>query len=1318
MTSNNNIGNKKYNIWKLLILPIIISILLLLPTITIGSISSVNDDDAPEISIDEIISPPSYGKTGNYDVTVRFTTVGIIINGSRDYNEPWVRHEESPDNNGTPNIDFYTSCDEDYMYVAFENQTDGILAGEIFIDKNMNGTWDGPFEDSFFTIDYLGSNKDKVKDHNGDIVPNSLVGWGDKSFVEVKIPKTYWSICNDWAYRVRSTPLGNSDCNSISLPPCPVNMSIVYGTDSYFITTLSDVPLGYDVTNGVYVGWCVDQSHSINVSGKEYFTTLWCSYNPPAPWQDDDWDMVNYIINHKHPDATKADIQEAIWYFVNGGNNASTDIGWSMVENATNFGEGFMSSIGEWCAILCDAGECVQKTFIEVQVPADDNGWNPSWGNNTHPLITPPDGKFLTFICDYGDFNCPCGVAIKALVDIFKINSGECSTIYETDFENLSNVTRDWKAESLDTNPDTWNLSENKSNSPSHSFHCTNNANYYGNALDVLEMRNPVDLSDVVNISFSFWHWCKGDVYTSNGHTKIVDYGDVEIYANSHENWTWISLSDLAISNLYYDNGWTQTIIKIERSKSYPLDGENISGEQLLTNKAKFRFVWKSSPQFQYEGWYIDDVKIRACKGEWYDDSHSIWQGHGIPCIPFNSTIIYTFPLQWNANEEGKYLVRVCFQEEPPWHGPLNACKEKIVTIGDIHDIAVTSLKALNNIDKGEDLHIEATIKNVGTYDETNVQVKATIKREEDGTTVWQETVIIPTLNVSDKIILDFAWEDATYCDHILEVRAILPEDEIPENNSKSKTVIVATTIFEDHMNNECKWTHSDLTGGEGHWDICTSGDDNYLWCGIPETTKYGNNWNDVAMTNHSFDLSSSHSSILLTFDSYHRINKSDCGYVEISPDGGMHWETISDFTGYSDWESYTYDISAYDTNNVKIRFRFFSNESITDRGWILGNITISNETSIFFNDNFESGNTNQWIIERQKAGDWWQIVKKEKDCNTNNMAWWCGDKLSGIYPPNLDNVLILNKQCTSAIDFSKAFDASVLFSTWYNISEGDLGILEISDNDGATWNVIGSITGKSLEWTSKLYNIKEYVGGEISIRFRFISDNVNESEGWYIDDFKIVAKFDFDPPVTTCTLSGTMGKNDWYVSTVQITLTAVDDYTGVKHIYYKLLDDGIGVQTTYSSPITVSDGNYTIEYWSEDNIGNIEPHHGPTSFKIDSVNPSVNITRPDNGIYWRDHKLWPLIKWSLFKWATPLIIRDITIIADAQDNMSGVDYVEFYIDSGSTPMSTSSNEPFEWNWDETVFFTHTITVKAYDKAGNTDSMSKDVKIFNINLFR
>ena len=1304
---------------KKVVLSVILAVLILLPSTAIGNDypdfpgtpapadTDFDDCDSVEVMVGEIISPPSSGMTGAYDITANFTAVEIIINGIRDYdeNEPWIEHELSPDNNGTPHVHFYTSCDEDYMYVAFENQTDGILAGELFIDKNMNNTWDGPSEDSFFTINYIGSNNDKVKDHNGHEVPNSMVGWGDQTFVEIKIPKVNWSICNDWAYRVISTPVGDCSCSSINLPLDPVTMSVILGTDSYFITTLSNVPLGYDVANGDYIGWCVDQQHSINHSGKEYSVALWCSYDPLMPWLDDDWDMVNYIINHKHPDATMQDIQDAIWYFVNGGNDPSTDIGWSMVENATNFGEGFEPLTGEVCAILCDAGSSVQKTFIEVLVPAaDDGSWNPSWGNNSAPS-TPPDNEFLTFTCDYnGEYSCPCGVGFKALADVYEIVPGDYATIYETDFENSSNVSNEWIAYSLDGNPDTWELSEDRSHSSSHGYHCTNNTIYFGDAYDILQMKNSLDLSDVNNVSFSFWHWCEGDTYTSNNQEQIADYGDVELYTYIESSWSWISLSDLGISNLYYDNGWVKAEIDIEISKLYPLNGENISGDTLLTSQAKFRFVWKSDPQFQFEGWYIDDVKIVV--GE-HPHNELIWQTHYVYwCVSFGSTITRTFPMQWNADKEGKYLVRVCVQEEPPWCGM--SCNEKIVTIGNIHDVAVTSLSAADAIEEGDDLFIEAVVKNVGTYIENNIQVKATLKKNGNDPPVWQETITIPKLNVSEEKTLNFTWEDASYCDYLLEVRAIHPDDEVPENNSKSKWILVATTLFEDDMDDECCWDHFDLTGGEGHWGICTSGDDDYLWCGIPETTKYGNNWNDVATINESIDLSP-YSAIYLNFTMHNEIVENDKGYVEISKDGGRHWDIIAEYTGNSDWEEKSYDISTYNTSDVVIRFRFFSNESITDRGWIINDVSIVGDGTIRFSDDFELG-TGKWIIERLRAGDWWQRVVKSKIGDPSNIAYWCGDELAGMYPANLDNVLVLKS--SFAIDLSKAFEADVVFSTWYNISEGDLGTLEISDDDGASWDLLDSFTGESGGWTTKSADITSWIGGDIRIRFRFMSDDSSESEGWYVDDVKIVAKLDFDPPVTSCTLAGTMGQNDWYTSTVQITLTAVDGGSGVKNTYYKL--DG-GIQTTYTSPITVSgDGPHTIEYWSVDNVDNTETHSSE-SFKIDTQAPTVNITKPDVGIYWRDRKIWPLIEFSLLNWSTPFIIRDITIVASANDATSGIDRVEFYIDS--VLESTDTTAPYEWNWDETVFFTHTIEVKAYDAAGHMDTASKNVRIFNINLF-
>jgi hypothetical protein len=95
----------------------------------------------------------------------------------------------------------------------------------------------------------------------------------------------------------------------------------------------------------------------------------------PTYFQDDDWDMVNYVINHKNGN-NKSDVQDAIWYFIDHGYQGYTcpDLPdpipagavWDMITDALNNGEGYVPPSGGWVAVICDAGEFAQHTFIEV----------------------------------------------------------------------------------------------------------------------------------------------------------------------------------------------------------------------------------------------------------------------------------------------------------------------------------------------------------------------------------------------------------------------------------------------------------------------------------------------------------------------------------------------------------------------------------------------------------------------------------------------------------------------------------------------------------------------------------------------------------------------------------------------------------------------------------------------------------------------------------------------------------------------------------------------------------------------------------------
>ena len=633
--------------------------------------------------------------------------------------------------------------------------------------------------------------------------------------------------------------------------------------------------------------------------------------------------------------------------------------------------------------------------------------------------------------------------------------------------------------------------------------------------------------------------------------------------------------------------------------------------------------------------------------------------------------------------------------------GPIGSSQNKLNVMDEIHDVAVTSLKAPDIVERGDNLSIESTIKNLGTYNETNFQVTCIIKDDNENT-VWTRTIDILKLNVSEERILYFTWENTIYCDCNLEIKAILTEDGVPENNAKSKWIIISKTLLEDDMEtNENYWNHSDLTiGGEGHWQTCDSGYDEYFWCGINETTMYDNNWNDVAMINRSLDFSS-YTNISLSFDTYYRIAENDQGYIEISKNSGMHWEILAEYTGNSDWTTTTVNVSTYNSNNIAIRLRFFSNESISMRGWLINDFAIIGDDTTIFSDDFESG-TNKWIIERLRVGDWWQRIDKPKDGKLHNTAWWCGDELIDMYPANMNNELILE----DTIDLSKAFEADILFSTWYHFSVGDIGNLEISNNGGTTWDLIDSFMGDSkvdntIRWIGKSYKIDQWIGGEIKIRFRFVSDSSSEAEGWYIDDLRILGKIDNDPPITSCMLSGNMGQNDWYVSSVQVTLSATDeDGSGVDHIYYTI--DG-GGQKTYTVPFSIDEsGSHTVDYWSVDRLENAENHKNE-QFKIDVDNPEIEITQPELGIYWRGRKIWPILGSTLLTWSKSFVIRDIEIIVNANDSISGINRVEFYIDDDLE--ASDSSVPYSWEWTKlNLFSSHTIKTVAYDDAGNSAS--------------
>jgi hypothetical protein len=161
--------------------------------------------------------------------------------------------------------------------------------------------------------------------------------------------------------------VGYAEATSLNLPLTPVTMEVSDGIFSYFTTSLSDVPAGYDVHNGTYLGWCIDRETVIPRSPATHEVMLYSSYDPPADLAGYQWDMVNYILNHKQGEMM--DIQEAIWYFIDlsGPYTPTTSTAQAIVDDALANGDGFIPGPCEAIAVICYTRE-TQMTIIELRL--------------------------------------------------------------------------------------------------------------------------------------------------------------------------------------------------------------------------------------------------------------------------------------------------------------------------------------------------------------------------------------------------------------------------------------------------------------------------------------------------------------------------------------------------------------------------------------------------------------------------------------------------------------------------------------------------------------------------------------------------------------------------------------------------------------------------------------------------------------------------------------------------------------------------------------------------------------------------------------
>jgi gas vesicle protein len=254
----------------------------------------------------------------------------------------------------------------------------------------------------------------------------------------------------------------------------------------------------------------------------------------------------------------------------------------------------------------------------------------------------------------------------------------------------------------------------------------------------------------------------------------------------------------------------------------------------------------------------------------------------------------------------------------------------------------------------------------------------------------------------------------------------------------------------------------------------------------------------------------------------------------------------------------------------------------------------------------------------------------------------------------------------------------------------GNINCPQIGDNGYCTAAASLSLSGNE---PLSGYNIIALEGTHNGITFACSGDScsVNLVEGantftfWALSDWGDSSlmgtanrSVDTRPPSISGSASGSPGSGSWYVSPVTVTASASDPSPGSGLDSFEAGIDGIW--GAYSGPITLNDGDHTVELLATDNAGWTDSTS--MSFQIDSIAPTTVFTDPTDTT-----------------WAT----GTLTLSGVSSDlNLSGV---EISYNGGGTWSGLSPDEAGNWStsWDTRSVANDSYSVRARgrDHAGN-----------------
>src|SRR5258706_16174811 len=171
--------------------------------------------------------------------------------------------------------------------------------------------------------------------------------------------------------------------------------------------------------------------------------------------------------------------------------------------------------------------------------------------------------------------------------------------------------------------------------------------------------------------------------------------------------------------------------------------------------------------------------------------------------------------------------------------------------------------------------------------------------------------------------------------------------------------------------------------------------------------------------------------------------------------------------------------------------------------------------------------------------------------------------------------------------------------------------------------------------------------------------------------------KYDPQLPVPDVEIIGTEGRNDWYISPVELTATGSDSLSGLSNV-------SLSVEGGPPWPsATLNDGTHTIVVTAMDNAGNTGSL--TKTILVDTEKPALDVFI--NGTS------------GLNEW----FVSPVAVTAFDSDDTSGIASTKYRIDSGEWQEGTNTTISIDGE--------HIMDIQSKDNAGNTTSASLSFKI-------